>query len=136
MLKCLYVPRIGGPDLLWTVNYLARSDGEWDRPCDLRLARLISCIHHTSNCKQDCHVENQAVDCKLRFFQDANFSGNSAESKSTSGCARCIFDLKHLCRFHGLVKSKQLYPRAAQKLTLFRLMQGSAWRRRSTSQFV
>ena len=33
-----------------------------------------------------------------------------------------------LCWFHGLVKSKQLYPIAAQKLNFFRLIQGYVWR--------
>ena len=37
------------PDLLWTVNYLARSVTQWNRARGLRLARLIGYIHHTTN---------------------------------------------------------------------------------------
>ena len=54
VLKCLYSASIGRPDLLWTVNYLARLVTKWKRACDLSLARLISNIHHTANYKQYC----------------------------------------------------------------------------------
>ena len=63
--KCLYVARIGGPDLLLTVNYLARSVTKWNRACELRLARPTSYIRQTYDYRQYCHVGNQAIDCKL-----------------------------------------------------------------------
>ena len=47
VLKCLYLARIGRPDILWSVNKLARSITKWTRACDKRLNRLISYIHHT-----------------------------------------------------------------------------------------
>ena len=39
--------RIGGFDILWSVNKLARAVTKWTRACGKRLARLISYIHHT-----------------------------------------------------------------------------------------
>ena len=42
VLKCLYLARIGRPDLFWSVNKLARSVTKWTQACDRRLARLIS----------------------------------------------------------------------------------------------
>ena len=47
VLKCLYLARIGRPDVLWSVNKLARSITKWTKACDKRLNRLISYIHHT-----------------------------------------------------------------------------------------
>ena len=41
-LKCLYLGRIGRPDILWSVNNLARSITKWTKACDQRLNRLIS----------------------------------------------------------------------------------------------
>ena len=41
-LTCLYLARIGRPDILWSVNKLARSVTKWTGACDIRLARLIS----------------------------------------------------------------------------------------------
>ena len=47
VLKCLYLARIGRPDILWSVNKLARSITKWTRACDKRLNHLISYIHPT-----------------------------------------------------------------------------------------
>ena len=46
-LKCLYLARIGRPDILCSVNNLARAVTNWTKSCDKRLVRLISHIHHT-----------------------------------------------------------------------------------------
>ena len=48
--------RIGRPDLLWSVNKLARAVTKWTGACCRRLARLISYIHFTSEFRQKCHV--------------------------------------------------------------------------------
>ena len=58
VLKYLYFVRIGRPDILWSVNKLARAVTKWTRACDKRLARLISCIHCTHGNMQCCHVGN------------------------------------------------------------------------------
>ena len=85
VLKCLYLARIGRPDILWSVNKLARSITKWTKVCDKRLSRLISYIHHTSDYKQHCHVGNTAKQCRLGLFQDSDFAGDLEEFKSTSG---------------------------------------------------
>ena len=41
VLKCLYLARIVMPDILWSVNKLARSITKWTKACDKRLNRLI-----------------------------------------------------------------------------------------------
>ena len=46
-LKCWNLARIGTPDILWSVNKLARSITKWTKACDKRVNRLISYIHHT-----------------------------------------------------------------------------------------
>ena len=72
------------------MNKLARASTTWTRACDKRSARLISCIHHTSEFKQYCHVGNTAQQCRLGFFQDSDFAGDVEDSKSTSGGIFCI----------------------------------------------
>ena len=42
VLKLLYLARIGRPDILWSVNKLARSITKWTKACDKRQSRLIS----------------------------------------------------------------------------------------------
>ena len=85
VLKCLYLARIGRPDIPWSVNKLARSIIKWTKACDKRLSRLISYIHHTSEYKQYCHVGNTAKKCRLGLFQDSDFAEDLEDSKSTSG---------------------------------------------------
>ena len=48
VLKCLYLARIGRPDILWSVNKLARSITKWTKVCDKRLNRLISNIYSSN----------------------------------------------------------------------------------------
>ena len=71
------------------------------------------------------HVGIRATDCKLRFFQDADFAGNLPDSKSTSE----FFWNAYVCAdFMGSSKSKLLHPIAAQQLKVCCLMQSYAWR--------
>ena len=90
-LKCLYLARIGRPDILWSLIKLARSTTKWTKACDKRLCRLISYIHHTCDYKQYCHVGNTAKQCRLGLFQDSDFAGDLKDPKSTSGGTLCIF---------------------------------------------
>ena len=88
-LKCLYLARVGRPDILWLVNKLARSITKWTKACDERLSRLISYIPHTCYYKQNCHVGNTAKQCRLGLFQDSDFAGDLEDSKCTSGGTLC-----------------------------------------------
>ena len=90
VLKCLYLARIGRPDILWSVNKCARSITKWTKACDKRLNRLISYINHTCEYKQYCYVGNTAKQCRLGLFQDSDFAGDLEDSKSTSGGILCI----------------------------------------------
>ena len=91
VLKCLYLARIGRPDISWSLNKLASAVIMWTRVCDKRLARLISYIHNTCEYKHYCHVGNTATQCRLGLFHDSDFAGYLEDSKSTSGGTLCIF---------------------------------------------
>ena len=77
VLKCLYLARIGRPDILWSVNKLARSITKWTKACDKRLIRLLSYIHHTSEYKQYCHVGNTAKQWQIGTVSRLWFAGRS-----------------------------------------------------------
>ena len=64
VLKCLYLARIGRPDILWSVNKLARAVTRWTKACDKRFARLISYIHHRFEYRQYFYVGNTAKHCR------------------------------------------------------------------------
>ena len=67
VLKCLYLARIGRPDILWSVNKSARSITKWTKACDKRLNRLISYIHHT--CEYGTVINLQST--KVYVFSDS-----------------------------------------------------------------
>ena len=90
VLKCLDLARIGRPDILWSVDKLARSITKWTKACDKRLNRLISYIHHTCEYRQYCYVGNTAKQCRLGLFQDSDFAGDLEDSKSTSRGTLCV----------------------------------------------
>ena len=95
--KCLHLARVGRPDILWSVNKLARSVTRWTQACDRRLARLISYIHCTSNYRQCCLVGNAAHHCRLGLFPDSDFAGDLEDSKSTSSGVLWIFGKSNIC---------------------------------------
>ena len=76
VLKFLYLARIGRPDILLSMNKLARSITKWTKACDKRLNRLLPYIHHTCEYKQYCYVGNTARQCRLGPFQDSDFAGD------------------------------------------------------------
>ena len=85
VLKVLFLARMSRPDLLWSVNVLARDVTRWNVACDKRLHRLISYLHSTKEWIQLCIVGDKAEDCKLALFTDASFAGDLRDSKSTTG---------------------------------------------------
>ena len=47
VITCLYLASSGRPDVLWTVNVLARAVTTWTRACDKILTMLISYVWFT-----------------------------------------------------------------------------------------
>jgi hypothetical protein len=109
VLKCLYVARVGRPDILWSVNYLARMVTKGTTACDKRLHKFISYIHHTTHWTQVCYVGDHPWECWLALFVDANFAGDLVDSKSTSGSYLCLVGphtfvpISWMCKKQGAV---------------------------------
>ena len=72
VLKCLYLASVGRPELLWTVNLLARQVTKWTKACDRRMERLISYIHHTKYHSHLNFVGDPPEDCFLALFHFLN----------------------------------------------------------------
>ena len=95
VLKYLYLARIGRPDILWSMNKLARSITKWTKACDNRLSRLISYIHHTNNTNNIVMWETLAI------FQEILRTQNPLLEE------HCVFpEIIHLFRSVGCVRSK------------------------------
>ena len=66
VLKCLHLTCIGRPDILWSVNKLARAVTKCTKVCDKRVARLVSYIHHKCECRFPCGKDSTTVQETLR----------------------------------------------------------------------
>ena len=75
VLQCLSIARICGPDILWKVNALARAVTAWNRACHKSLARLTDLdIFNARRIFDSFIMSETASECKLGFFQDADFA--------------------------------------------------------------
>ena len=128
VLKCLYMGRIGRPDILWSVNKLARAVTKLTRACDRRLARMVAYIHHTNDHRQYCHMGNTAQHCRWGLFQDSDSAGYLEDSKSTSG-GNLVYIWKStiLSPLVGCARSQRQYPTVLQNPKSFRWMLDCEW---------
>ena len=125
VLICLYLARIGRPDILWLVNKLARAVTKWTRACDKRLACLISHIHHTCEYKRYCHVGSTAKQCRLGLFQDSDSAGDLEDSKSTSGRILCIFGCHTFVPISSMCKKQTSVSQSSTESEIISLDEGS-----------
>ena len=123
VLKCFFLARIGRPDILWSVNKLARSITKWTKACDKRLNRLISYINHKSEYKQYCHVGNTAKqsgwDCfKTPILREILRTQNLLRVEH---CA--LLEVIHLFQSVGCVRNKLQFRTVQQNQKSFLGMQ-------------
>ena len=116
VLECLYLARVGRPDIPWSVNKLARSITKWTKACEKRLNRLISYIDFTCEYKPYCYVGNTAKQCRLELFQDSDFAGELEDSKSTSCGTLCAFGSHTFVPKVGCARNKLLFLTVQQNL--------------------
>ena len=84
VLKILYTARIGRPDILWSVNTLARMITKWNRACDKRRHRLVSHLHSTRYNILEGFVDGDPNGRDVIVYSDASFADDTNSSKSTS----------------------------------------------------
>ena len=115
---------MGRPDILWSVNKLARSITKWTKACDKRLSRLISYVHHTCECKQYCHAGNTAKQCRLGLFQDSDFTRDLEDSKSTSGGTLCVSGSQTFVSISWMCKKQTSVPHSSTESEIISLDAG------------
>ena len=121
VLKCLYLARIGRPDIPWSVNKLARSITKWTKACDKRLNPYI---HHKCEYKQFCYVGNTAKQCRLGLIQDSDVAGDLQDSKSTSGGTLCVFGSHTLVPISWMCKKQTSVSRSSTESKIISLDAG------------
>ena len=124
VLQCFYLARIGRPNILWSVNKVARSITKWTKACDKRLSRLISYIHHTCDYKQCCYVGNTAKQYRSGLFQDSIFEGDLEDSKSTSSGTLCVFGSHTFVPISWMCKKQTSVSRSSTESEIISLYTG------------
>ena len=120
--------RIGKPDILWSVNKLARAVTIWTRPCDRRFARLISYIQNTSDYRQyivmwQTRHNNADWDCFRALTLRATL-----KTQNRPQVELCAYSkVTRLFPLVGCVRNKLQSHTVRRNLKLFFLMQVYAW---------
>ena len=127
VLKCLYLTRIGRPDILWSVNKLARTVTKWTQACGRRLARLISYTHHTNDNRQYCHVGNTVQHSQLGLFQESDLLATLRIQNQLRVKSYVSSETEHLSTSVGSVRDKRQYPTVPQSLKPSRVMLDCEW---------
>ena len=104
--KCLmtimYIARFARPDLLRAVGALTTMVTRWDELCDRKLFRIVRYINGTVDWRHIGFVGDTTENIEIGLFSDADFGGDRADMKSTSGV------------FLALYGPHTFYPLAAQ----------------------
>ena len=90
LMKVLYAARMARYDLLKAVSLLASRVTKWDKTCDLELHRLMCYINSTLDLTLISYVGDPIDALEVRLYTDADFAGDSGNSRSTSGTFLCI----------------------------------------------
>ena len=127
VLKCVYLPRIGRPGILWSVNKLARAITKWTRACDKRLARLITYIHFASGYKPYCHVGNTAWQCRLDCFKTLTLQEIFLIRNRLQVEHYASFEATRLFQWGGCARNRLVCHTFQRNLGKFLWMQVCAW---------
>ena len=98
---------------------------KWTRARDRRPARLISHIHCTSFFRQHCSVGNTALQCRLGWFQDSDFSRDHEDSNRLRWEFYAPSGVEH--SLIGCARNKRQSHTVPLNLKLFLLMPVYAW---------
>ena len=88
---CLCLPEIGRPDLIRSVDTLARPSQSETKGVAKDFLRWINLMNQSKDDRQFCHAGNEFEDCKHGMFQNVSFTSDLQNSKSRSGGILCIF---------------------------------------------
>ena len=91
LMKIMHIARVARPDLLRAVGVLSTMITKWDILCDRKLFRIIKYINGTTSWRQIGFVGDGPDELELRLFSDADFAGDRATMKSTSGVFLALY---------------------------------------------
>ena len=91
LMEIMYIARFARQDLLRAVGALTAMITRGDELCDRKLFRIIKYINGTVDWRQIGFVGDTTENLKLGLFSDADFAGDGADMKSTSGVFLALY---------------------------------------------
>ncbi len=88
-------------DLLGAVGVLSTMITKWDTLCDRKLLRIIKYMNGTTQWRQIGFVGDTPGDVSLGLFSDADFAGDHAGMRSTSGIFLALYGPSQLLPIDG-----------------------------------
>ena len=85
LMKMLWLGRLARPDIIRAIAGLASKVQKWTRNCDKQLYRLACYLHTSADYKLNAYIGDPPDKLKLRLYADADFAGDNADARSTSG---------------------------------------------------
>ena len=90
-MKIMYIARFARPDLLRAVGALTTMITKWDELCDRKLYRIIKYMNGTAAWRQIGFIGDGPDELELGLFSDADFAGDHAGMRSTSGIFLALY---------------------------------------------
>ena len=118
-LKCLYLARIGRPDILWSVNKIGKISHKMTRDCDKRSARLISYIHRTNYHQKYCDVGNRLSIVDWVYSKTQTLLATLQTPNQPLGESYVFSEVEYLFPQVGCVRSKRQCLTVPQNRKLF-----------------
>jgi hypothetical protein len=91
LMKIMYIARFARPDLLRAVGALSCMITKWDSLCDRKLFRIIKYINGSIAWRQIGFIGDSHDELHLGLFSDADFAGDKATMRSTSGMFLALY---------------------------------------------
>ena len=85
LMKALWLGRLARPDIIKPIGDLATCVQKWSRNNDRQAHRLFCYIDSTKHHRLVGHVNDSPDDLHLSLYVDADFAGEKAHARSTSG---------------------------------------------------
>ena len=92
-MKIMYLARFARPDLLRAVGALSTLITKWSTLCDRKLFRIIKYLNGSVAWRQIGFIGDDAADLQLGLFSDADFAGDKASLRSTTGVFLALYGI-------------------------------------------
>ena len=105
-MNIMYIARLARQDLLRAVGALTTMITRWDEMCDRKLFRIIKYMNGSVQWRQIGFTGDSPDELELGLFSDADFAGDRADMRSTSGVFLALYGIHSFFPLSGQSKKQ------------------------------